>query len=485
MSDENTNPTTAPVPTVEPTAKPEDAAAAPASVAEIVAPEPAPGAPPVQAERPKIVKKFFKGPKREEKPVLDLTAISTGLKLRDLDADIEAELAAAMAGFSDKMDVDTKTAEEKATQPKTPNSGRFKGTVLSIHGKDVFIEVPGRRHQGYLAYSDFDKPPVIGDTIEVGIDGFDSANGVLRLTRDGSAVSVDWSSVRKGQTVEARVTGTNKGGLQVEVNGIRAFLPISQIDMYRVENIEQFVNQKLICQVMEVDAQEKNLVVSRRALLEADRKRHEEQFWTEIEVGQVRTGTIRSIMKFGAFVNIGPADGLLPISELTWGRVGKVEDVVKDGQQVEVKVTKVDREARKLTLSLKSMLESPWDSIAERLPVGTNIKAKITRIAEFGAFAEVEPGIEGLIHISQMGLPRGRRIRDRFQEGKEYDVQVVSIDKEAQRMGLSSQAIENQKQHAETEAAKAEMAARDAAEEAAEDEPKPKKVFPFKLRGGK
>lgn len=482
MSDETTNPT--------PALAPAEAPATPAVAETPVQPEtpsaaPAPATPPAGGERPKIVKKFFKERPRDDRPKLDLTEITTGVKLRQLDADIEADLAAAMSGFDDRMTVDTKVFKENAAKPKEANSGRFMGTVLSIHGKDVFLDIPGRRHQGLLPYSAFDKPPVIGDQIEVGIEGFDSENGVLRLNKDGSAQSVDWSSVKKGQTVEARVTGTNKGGLSVEVNGIRAFLPISQIDMYRVENIEQFMNQKLICQVMEVIPSEKNLVVSRRALLEADRKRLEESFWNDIEVGQVKKGTIRSIQKFGAFVNIGAADGLLPISELMWGRVGKVEDVVKDGQQVEVKVTKVDREARRLTLSLKSMTESPWMSISERLPIGTNMKAKITRITEFGAFAEVEPGIEGLIHISEMGLPRGRRIRDRFQENKEYDVQVVSIDKEAQRMGLSVQAIEVAKQKAESDAAKSEMAAREAAEEAAEEEPKPKKVFPFKLRGGK
>lgn len=476
MSDEIQNPNPIPTSTGEATATP------PAPTGEAT---PAPDA--KADNRPKIVKKFFKERPKQDRPQLDLSPLSSSLRLRDLDAGLDDELSAAMSGFEDKMVVDTREFKENAAKPKEATGGRFKGIVMSIHGKDVFIDIPGRRHQGYLPYSAFPQPPKIGDEVEVGIEGFDSANGVLKLTKDGAAMQVDWSSVKKGMTVEARVTGTNKGGLAVEVNGIRAFLPISQIDMYRVENVEQFVNQRLICLVTEVDPSEKNLVVSRRALLEAERKRLEESFWNEIEVGQVRTGTIRSIQKFGAFVNIGPADGLLPISELTWGRVGKAEDVVKDGQSVEVKVTKVDRTARKLTLSLKALSQSPWESITDRLPVGANLKAKITRITEFGAFAEVEPGIEGLIHISQMNLPRGRRIRDRFQEGKEYDVQITGIDKEAMRMSLSVSAFESAKQKVEAEVAKAEMAARAAAEEAAEveEEAKPKKVFPFKLRGGK
>jgi len=175
----------------------------------------------------------------------------------------------------------------------------------------------------------------------------------------------------------------------------------------------------------------------------------------------------------------------LPVSELSWGRVGRPEDVVSLGQQVEVKVKRVDKGARKLSLSLKDLIVSPWDTLSSRLPPGTTVTGKVTRIMEFGAFVEVEPGIEGLIHISESGLPRGRRLRDRVQEGVEVEVQVLSIDKEARRMSLSIRAVEEAKRKVDTEAAKAEMAAREAAAEADEDEPKPKKQFPFQLRGGK
>ncbi len=198
-------------------------------------------------------------------------------------------------------------------------------------------------------------------------------------------------------------------------------------------------------------------------------------------------GTVRGIQPFGAFVDLGGADGLLPVSELSWGRVGNPSEVVSIGQQVEVKVKRIDRNARKLSLSLKDLIQSPWDTLSQRFPVGSQIAAKVTRIADFGAFAEVEPGVEGLIHVSEMILGRGGRIRDRVQEGVPVEVQILSIDKDARRMSLSMKAIEAAKQKAETEAAKAELAARQAAEEAAEEEdaPRPKKQFPFQLRGGK
>jgi small subunit ribosomal protein S1 len=444
-----------------------------------------PQAPPRSGKRP-----FRKDKPREDRPKLDFTELRTDIRLNELDKDIESDLAAAMAGFETEIQQETEAAKQKAMQAaQAPREagGRKKGRVISIHGQDVFIDVPGGRSQGFMPITQFDKPPKVGDEVEFHVEGYDAANGVLKLTREGAAQYVDWSSVQIGQTVEARVTGTNKGGLSVEVNGIRGFLPISQIDMYRVENVEQYLNQRLLCMVAEVNPAEKNLVVSRKALLEREREKLREKFWEEVEEGQVRKGTVRSIQPFGAFVDLGGADGLLPVSELSWGRVGTPSEVVSIGQQVEVKVKRVDRSARKLSLSLKDLIQSPWDTLSQRFPVGSQVTAKVTRIADFGAFAEVEPGVEGLIHVSEMILGRGSRIRDRVREGMEVEAQILSIDKEARRMSLSMKAIEAAKERAETEAAKAELAARAAAAEAEEEEdaPRPKKQFPFQLRGGK
>lgn len=486
MSEPNQNSDTAATP---PTAA--EAPASPPASPTPEAPAPAPAAAPTKPQGPPRGKKPFRGDKpRQERPKLDFTELTTNVHLSELDRDIEADLADAMAGFETEIQHESEAAKKQAMEaahsPK-PVGGRKKGKIISIHGSDVFIDVPGGRSQGFMPITQFDKPPKVGDEVEFNVEGYDAANGVLKLTREGAAQYVDWSSVQIGQTVEARVTGTNKGGLAVEVNGIRGFLPISQIDIYRVENVEQFVNQRLLCMVAEVDPAERNLVVSRKALLEREREKLREKFWAEVEEGQVLKGTVRSIQPFGAFVDLGGADGLLPVSELSWGRIGNPSEVVSIGQQVEVKVKRVDRNARKLSLSLKDLIQSPWDTLSQRFPVGTQITAKVTRIADFGAFAEVEPGVEGLIHVSEMILGRGGRIRDRVQEGNDVEVQILSIDKDARRMSLSMKAIEMAKQKAETEEAKAALAARQAAEEAAEEEeaPRPKKQFPFQLRGGK
>jgi ribosomal protein S1 len=261
---------------------------------------------------------------------------------------------------------------------------------------------------------------------------------------------VDWSSVTQGMVVEGRVTAVNKGGLSVEVNGIRGFMPISQIDLYRVEQPEQYVNQRLRCVVTEVKPEEKNLVVSRRYLLEKERDEQKEKFWATLDVGQVRKGVVRSIREFGAFVDLGGADGMIPVSELSWERVKHPQDVLKEGQTVEVKVMRLDREARKIGLSMKQLLVSPWDTLEQRIAIGSTIKGKVTRLAEFGAFVEVEPGIEGLVHISELANYRVRKASAVVQVDQEVDARVLSIDKENRRMSLSIKAA-SMKSEAEPE----------------------------------
>jgi small subunit ribosomal protein S1 len=358
-------------------------------------------------------------------------------RLKDLDAEIEGELQAAMGGLSDK-DI---YGDPQQHRPKTEAGaapGRKVGKVLSVHGPDVFVDVPGGRSQGVLPLTQFPEgPPAPGTEVEIHIEGYDAANGLLLLTRKGAAVEADWSSVAVGMTVEARVTETNKGGLAVEINGIRGFMPISQIDLYRVENTEQYVNQRLLCLVTEVDREERNLVVSRRALLEKEREENREKLWNSLEEGQVRDGIVRSVRDFGAFVDLGGADGLLHISEMSWSRVENAASVVQPGQAIKVVVLKIDREKRKISLGLKQLLPSPWDNIDAKYPIGQVVPGKVTRLAEFGAFVELEPGVEGLIHISELAPQRVFRVRDIVQVGQQVQVMVLRVDPGARKLSLS------------------------------------------------
>jgi small subunit ribosomal protein S1 len=400
-------------------------------------------------------------------------------KLRELDALIEAELDAAMAGLDAKELYAEPAKDQRPTAQHGPKPMQ-KGKVLRVHPPDVFVEMPGGRSQGLLPMTQFPEgPPKVGDEVEFQIERYDPANGLMILTRQGAAVEADWSTVQVGQTVEARVTGTNKGGLSVEVNGIRAFLPISQIDLYRVENPEQYVNQRLLCMVTEVNAEERNLVVSRRALLERDRQEQAEKLWTELNEGQIRKGTVRSVKPFGAFVDLGGVDGLIPVGELSWKRVQDPTEVVQPGQQVEVIVARVDREKRKVSLSLRQLVASPYEQIAANYPPRTIVHGKVTRTAEFGAFVELEPGVEGLIHISELAPNRVFKVSNVVKEGQDVEVMVLNVDPEKRRIALSlKQALK----------AKEPPPPAPAAEEPAEEEPaapaKPQRPRTTPLRGG-
>ena len=273
--------------------------------------------------------------------------------------------------------------------------------------------------------------------------------------------------------VEARVTGTNKGGLEVSVNGIRGFMPISQIELFRVEDTAAYVNQKLRCLVEEVEASENNLVVSRRALLEKEREVQKEKLWLELAEGQVREGVVRSVKDFGAFVDLGGVDGLVHVSEISWTRVADATKVLQPGQPVKVQVLKIDRDKRKVSLGLRQLTASPWDTILERFPPGSVVKGKVTRTADFGAFVELEPAIEGLIHISELAPQRVYRVTDIVKVGQEVEVAVLNVDLAQRRIALSLKA-----------ALAKEPEPEEAEEEGEVVEPLKLKPRNFELRGG-
>ncbi|MDY3559577.1 S1 RNA-binding domain-containing protein [Gemmata sp. JC673] len=401
---------------------------------------------------------------------------------RELDKLIEDELAAAMGDFDVSKTV---AAVEQVQKPRAAGaSGRKVGVVVGVHGNDVFIEVPGGRSQGLLPLQQFEgRRPAVGESVEFDIDHYDSANGLLILTREGSAQVVhDWSQVSYGMIVEAKVTGTNKNktGLTVEVAGIKGFLPASQLDLYRVENVDQFVGQRLKVMVAEVNPEERNLIVSRRAVLEREKQVKAEEFWRTVEEGQVRKGIVRSVKPFGAFVDLGGADGLIPVSEFSWQRVNDLNEVVKIGQEVEVKINRIDFEARKIGLSMRALTVSPFDEFTKTTQAGARVTGKVSRLADFGAFVELSPGVEGLIHISELSTQRVRRVSDVIEVGQNVIVEILSTDPATRRIALSLKKIATEEEVAAEEAEEAEhLAALKAAEQAMASRP----VNP-NLRGG-
>jgi small subunit ribosomal protein S1 len=360
----------------------------------------------------------------------------------DLDDDTEREIEEALRQLEGQELL--QPAPRSKLPPRqddaAPKDNRKRGRVIAIQGSDIIVDLGGKS-EGVVAGDQFPEGmPAVGSPIDVIIERYDSKEGVLLLRRPGAAQEADWSNIAEGMIVEGRVKAANKGGLEVDLSGIRAFMPASQIDLVRIPDLEVMVGQTLRCQVTEVKRAEKNVLLSRRNLLEAEREVAREQTWASLAEGQVRTGVVRNIKDFGAFIDLGGVDGLLPVREMSWVHIKDPNEIVRLGQQLQVKILKIDRDTRKLTLGLKQLQQSPWDTLEQRCPVGTTMPGKVMKLMEFGAFVELEPGIEGLIHISELAHQRVRRVRDVVQEGQTVDVKILKIDREQQRIALSLKA---------------------------------------------
>lgn len=360
-------------------------------------------------------------------------------KRGQLTDDLQAEFEAAMGGdaVEDLMDQSAEAAKASQIAPET----KLTAKVTSLHGEDVFLDL-GSTHQGAIPAKQFETPPEVGAELEVVVSRFNEDQGLYEASLPTAAVDVgNWDEVEVGQIIEVAVEGANKGGLECTVSGIRGFIPMGQISMYRIENHEEFVGQRLACVITEANRKRKNLVLSHRAVMERERKEQREQLLQEIAAGQIREGVVRSLQDFGAFVDLGGADGLIHVSQLSWERVGHPKEVLQIGQTVKVRVEKVNQESGKIALSYREVGENPWSKVPEKFPVGATVKGTVTKIMQFGAFVKLAPGVEGLIHISELGHGRVHRVTDVLSEGQEVEAKVLSVDLDKQRIGLSLKAL--------------------------------------------
>ncbi|MBI2826247.1 MAG: S1 RNA-binding domain-containing protein [Planctomycetia bacterium] len=357
----------------------------------------------------------------------------------ELPPELQQEVEEALGGLT-LNEVLEPTPTLPAAVDLEPES-RHQARVVSIHRDDVFVELGGR-NQGVLSLRQFAEPPAIGATVEVAVTRFDPEEGLYHVALPHAAVvAANWADIAEGVMVEARVTGHNKGGLECEVNSIRAFIPASHIDVYRVEDFAQFVGQKFPCIVTEARPERGNLVLSRRAVIERDKAEAKEKLLAELAEGQIREGIVRSLQNFGAFVDLGGVDGLLHVSQLSWQRVKHPSDVLQLGQKIKVLVRKIDPQTHKISLALRDLTENPWTSVATKYPVTSTIRGTVSKIMEFGAFVQLEPGVEGLVHISELSHQRVWRVSDVLAEGDTVDAKVLSVDPEQQRIGLSMKAL--------------------------------------------
>ncbi|MEO1498828.1 MAG: S1 RNA-binding domain-containing protein, partial [Planctomycetota bacterium] len=284
--------------------------------------------------------------------------------------------------------------------------------------------------------------PEVGAEIDLVIIGLNADEGVYDVKLPRGAVDVgDWDEVEVGQTVEVSITGHNKGGLECKVSGIRAFMPMGQISLYRVENAEEYVGQKLTAVITEANRGKRNLILSHRAVMEREKAANREKLLAELAPGQMREGVVRSLRDFGAFVDLGGVDGLIHVSKMSWDRVSHPKEVLSEGQQVKVKIDKVDQATGKIGLSYRESATNPWDTAEQDFPVGSTAKGKVSKIMDFGAFVRLKAGVEGLIHISELDYKRVHRVTDVLSEGEDVETKVMSVDRGKQRIALSLKAL--------------------------------------------
>ncbi|MDR0392589.1 MAG: S1 RNA-binding domain-containing protein [Planctomycetaceae bacterium] len=351
--------------------------------------------------------------------------------------DLEAEFQAVMGvGSIDNM---IQNASEIADKEVIESGTKMKAKVLAIRGDSVFIDL-NVREQGVVLLNMFnaETTPKVGDEIDITVGKLDLDEGLYDVTVPLAAADVkDWAQVHEGMIVEAKVTKSNNGGLECEVNHLRGFIPISHIDIFRVDNLEQYVGQKLTCIVEEVDPERRNLVVSRRAMINREREEQKKSLLAELAIGQVREGLVRKIIDGGVFVDLGGVDGFVPIGKLSWGRVRHPSDVVSEGKRVVVRIDKIEEGTNRISLTYRDDSSNPWSNIFEHFQEKTQARGKVVKITAFGAFVELMPGVDGLVLISELSNKHVKSVHEVLKEGEWVDVFIVSIDTEAKRIKLS------------------------------------------------
>jgi small subunit ribosomal protein S1 len=370
-------------------------------------------------------------------------------KFRPQDTALDREVDAALAGLS----IEDLYAFDKP-QPQGPREGQAtagasspfggpagkgfrRGRVMRVTPDDVFIDFGGKS-QGIVPHVQFEQEPKVGEEYDFHVERYDDREGLLILTRKGAtATNVSWENLDVGQIVEGTVTGMNKGGLELDVKGMRAFMPAGQVDLYFQKDISTFIGQRMQAEVTRFERDARNLVVSRRNILEREKEEARRKLLEELDVGQTRRGTVRNVMDFGAFVDIGGMDGLLHVSEMSHRRGVKPTDFVKVGDVVDVKVIKLDKETGKMSLSLKQAMPDPWVGVENRYAVGSAITGRVTRVENFGAFIEVEEGIEGLLPVSEMSWQRIRHPSDMVKPGDTIKLVVINLDPANKKLTFS------------------------------------------------
>lgn len=365
----------------------------------------------------------------------------------ELNAALGGELGDWIVEEDDKMD----RVYDKTSSPFDVNE-IVEGKVLSVEGDEVLVDI-GYKSEGMVPlyeWAEDEEPPKVGETIEVLLEEIEDDFGLVLLSKRKADRQKDWDWVIKryseGDTIVGMVVRKIKGGLLVNIGenlstsgarGVNVFLPASQVDIRRPADIGDFVNNEIECMILKIDDARKNIVVSRRRLIEEQRAEMKRKLLSELEENQIRKGVVKNIADFGAFVDLGGIDGLLHITDMSWGRINHPSEMVKIDDEIEVMILNIDREKEKIALGLKQKFPSPWDNVATKYPVGSRVTGEVVNVMTYGAFVKLEDGIEGLVHISEMSWTRRlNHPNEMVSIGQEVEVVVLGINTEKQEISL-------------------------------------------------
>jgi small subunit ribosomal protein S1 len=322
-----------------------------------------------------------------------------------------------------------------------------KGTIIEVGAKEVLVDI-GYKSEGVVSGNEFEdiKAVKVGDQIDVLIEKLEDKEGMVVLSKEKAEFKQNWERIlticNEGGTIAGKVKAIVKGGLIVNI-GVEAFLPASQIDVLTPKNLAQFVGNTYHFKVVKINQERQNIVLSRRELIEQERTERRQKLLAEMTPGDIRKGTVKNITDFGAFIDLNGIDGLLHITDMSWGRIGHPSELLKVGQDIDVVVLDINREKERVSLGLKQKLANPWDTIEQKYPVGARVKGRVVNLVPYGAFVELEPGVEGLVHVTELSwTKRVAKPSDMLKPDQDIEAVVLGINREEQKISLGLRQLE-------------------------------------------
>src|ERR1700677_902305 len=363
--------------------------------------------------------------------------------LGNLDADVDAAVATALGDAANDL---AKLVAGDEVQDFTPGA-ILKGKVSSTVGDDFVVEL-GLKSEGVLERSEFDEPEnvKVGDEVRVLLEDVEGDTGLVKISKRKADRIINWETImqskKEGSPASGKVTKKIKGGLLVDI-GVPVFLPASQVDIRRPGEISDWIGRTIDAVILKTDEERRNIVISRRKMIEQQREELKRRTMDGLTIGEVRKGTVKNIADFGAFIDLGGIDGLLHITDMSWGRINHPSDLLKIDQELEVKVLSIDKDKEKIALGLKQREASPWENIEQKYPVGSVHEAEVVNIMSYGAFCKLQEGVEGLVHISEMSwTKRINHPSEVVTQGQKVKVKVLEINKDKQEISLGMKQVE-------------------------------------------